>query len=48
MVNELEIVELSFTEIDAVSGGMAPKCGREPVIICAGGECVIVEMMVCE
>ncbi len=46
MVDEMNIVELAFDEIDSVSGGLG--CRDEVVMLCDGsGECTPTTMVVC-
>ena len=49
MINEIELCELSFSEIESVSGGLAaPGCKIEVVMLCdAGGSCTPTSMVVC-
>lgn len=48
MINEIEICDLSFTEIEFVGGGAAAGCKLETVYTCdAAGNCTGQSAVVC-
>jgi hypothetical protein len=48
MINEIEICDLSFAEIEFVGGGLADKCKLETVYTCdSAGNCTGSSAVVC-